>query len=130
MLDMPYQIGYNICGGVRKNEVNMSEFNLFESIKQGLNEAIEYERGNLPDVKVKKVTIAPLNNYSGNDIKEIRLKQNMTQRLFAEALGVSAKTVEAWETGTNKPSGAANRMLELLKQDNNLFEKYSIVERQ
>jgi putative transcriptional regulator len=54
----------------------------------------------------------------------------MTQRLFAEALGVSVKTVEAWETGTNSPSGVANRMLGLLMQDNTLLEKYSIVARQ
>jgi len=103
--------------------------NLFESIKQGLNEAIQYEQGNLPNVKVDKITVAPLHAYNGVQIKEIRTQQNMTQRLFAEALGVSVKTVEAWETGTNKPSGTANRMLELLAQDNKLLERYSIVER-
>jgi len=102
---------------------------LFESIKQGLNEAIQYEQGNLPNVKVDKITVAPLHAYNGVQIKEIRTQQNMTQRLFAEALGVSVKTVEAWETGTNKPSGTANRMLELLAQDNKLLERYSIVER-
>ena len=102
---------------------------LYESIKRGLGEAIEYERGNLPDVKVHKVTIAPLNTYNSDDIKEIRINQNMTQRLFAEALGVSVKTIEAWEAGTNSPSGVASRMLELLKQDNSLFERYSIVAR-
>ena len=101
----------------------------FESIKQGLNEAIEYERGELPNVQVDKITVAPINIYGGDEIKEIRAHQNLTQRLFAEALGVSVKTVEAWEAGTNKPSGTANRMLDLLKQDNNLFEKYSIVAR-
>ena len=106
----------------------MSEF--FESIKQGLSEVIEYEKGNLPKVKVRRVTIAPLNRYNSDEIKEIRTRQNMTQRLFAEALGVSVKTVEAWEAGTNSPSGAASRMLDLLKQDNSLFEKYSIVARQ
>ena len=105
----------------------MNEF--FESIKQGLNEAIEYERGNLPNVKMHKVTVAPLNAYTNKDIKEIRIKQNMTQRLFAEALGVSPKTVEAWEAGTNSPSGAASRMLGLLQQDSSLFEKYSIIAR-
>jgi len=103
--------------------------NLFESVKQGLNEAIQYEQGNLPNVKVDKITVAPLHAYNGVQIKEIRTQQNMTQRLFAEALGVSVKTVEAWETGTNKPSGTANRMLELLAQDNKLLERYSIVER-
>jgi len=104
--------------------------NLFESIRAGLGEAIEHERGNLPSVKTGKFTIAPLYTYDSGEIREIRTKQNMTQNLFAQVLGVSPKTIESWEAGTNKPSGAANRMLELLAQDNNLLEKYSIIERQ
>ena len=112
----------------------MSEF--FDGIKQGLLEAIEYEKGNLPNVKVHRVvkqpliTIAPLNIYSSNGIRALRVRQNMTQKSFAEAMGVSVKTVEAWESGTNSPSGVATRMLALLKQDDGLFEKYSIVTRQ
>ena len=103
---------------------------LFESIKKGLNEAIEYERGTLPNVKVDKVIVAPLYTYTASEIKEIRTQQGMTQKLFAEAIGVSVKTVESWEAGTNSPSGIANRILELLRQDDNLFERYSIVVRQ
>jgi putative transcriptional regulator len=103
---------------------------LFESIKQGLNEAIEYECGNLPSVKVDKITVSPLRIYTASEIKEMRIKNNMSQRLFAEALGVSVKTVEAWEAGTNCPSGVAHRMLELLSRDNSLFERYNIIARQ
>jgi len=103
--------------------------NLFQSIKQGLNEAIEYERSNLPNVKVDKVTVTPIHVYDANEVKAIRAQQSMTQKLFAEALGVSVKTVEAWEAGTNKPSGVANRLLGLLKQDDALLERYSIVSR-
>jgi len=102
---------------------------MFESIRQGLSEAIEYERGNLPNVKVDRITVAPLPEHSASDIKEIRMRLPMTQRLFAEALGVSVKTVESWESGTNSPSGIASRLLGLLKQDNRLFESYGIVER-
>jgi putative transcriptional regulator len=54
----------------------------------------------------------------------------MSQRLFAKALGVSIKTVEAWEAGINCPSGVAHRMLELLSQDNSLFERYNVIARQ
>ena len=103
---------------------------LFESIKQGLNEAIEYERGNLTNVRVDKVTVTPIHMYNATEVKVIRTQHSMTQKLFAEAMGVSVKTVEAWEAGTNKPSGVANRMLELLNRDNTLFERYSIVARQ
>ena len=103
---------------------------LFESIKQGLTEAIEYERGDLSDVKVDKMTISPIRAHSSADIKAIRKQLNMTQRLFAAALGVSAKTVEAWESGINAPSGIANRMLEMLSQDSKLLERCSVVQRQ
>ena len=102
---------------------------LFESIKQGLTEAIEYEKGNLP-LKVDKITVSPLHVYTSVKVKEIRKHHNMTQRIFAEALGVSVKTIESWESGKNTPSGCASRMLELLDRDNTLLEKYSIVARQ
>jgi len=102
----------------------------FESIKQGLNEAIEYEKGNLPGVKVDKITVSPVHSYTSAKVKEIRALHNMTQKVFAEALGVSVKTVESWESGKNNPSGCASRMLELLECDNMLLEKYSIVARQ
>ena len=39
----------------------------------------------------------------------------MSQRLFASYLGVSVKTVEAWENGTNHPSGSAKRLISLLE---------------
>ena len=103
---------------------------LFESIKQGLTEAIEYERGDLPNVKVDKLTISPIRIHSGDEVKAIMKRLNMTQKLFAAALGVSVKTVEAWESGVNAPSGIANRMMELLSQDSTLLERCSIVARQ
>ena len=102
---------------------------LFESIKQGLSEAVEFERGNLPGVRFDKITISPVHKHSGSEVKAIRLKLNMTQKLFAATLGVSSKTVEAWESGINPPSGSANRMLELLSRDDDLLERCAIVAR-
>ena len=102
---------------------------LFESIKQGLSEAIEYERGKLPNVKVDKITVTPIYVYSAAEIRNIRVRQGLTQKLFAEALGVSVKTIESWESGTNTPSGIANRMLDLIMRDEGLFERCAIVTR-
>ncbi len=104
--------------------------NVFEGIMRGANEALEYARGNLPDVRVDKITVNSTHIYTGDEVKAIRTQQHMTQKLFAKALGVSVKTVEAWESGVNTPSGAASRVLEMLSQDNELFEKYAIVARQ
>ena len=54
---------------------------------------------------------------------------NKHQRLFAEALGVSVKTIEAWESNKNTPSGCASRILELIERDKALLEKHSIIMR-
>ena len=38
----------------------------------------------------------------------------MTQSAFANYMGVSSKTVEAWEKGTNHPTGPACRLIYFL----------------
>lgn len=101
---------------------------VFESIVQGLNEAIEYEKGNVA-AKTAKLSVAPLPDMNGIEIKTIRQSLDMTQVIFAAVMGVSVKTVEAWEAGTNAPSGTAKRMLSLLKSDPQLPEKYHLLSR-
>ena len=89
---------------------------LFDEIKTGLNEAIEYEKGNLK-ATTKTLSITPIEAFTASDIKAIRKNAGMTQVLFAKYLGVSLKTVEAWEAGRNQPNGTACRMLSLTKKD-------------
>lgn len=89
---------------------------LFEDIKVGLEQAIEYEKGNL-SAKKTTLTILPVEKFTSEEIKSIRLNAGMTQAVFAKFLGVSVKTVEAWESGRNHPEGAACRMLALTRQN-------------
>lgn len=106
----------------------MSEANTaFSSIMTGLNEAIEYQKGNLKGVKRRRVTISPLPNYTAETIRAIRNTLNLSQIVFAKALGVSTKTIEAWESGRNKPQGPALRMLQLLKTDTRVLEEHDII---
>ena len=42
-------------------------------------------------------------------------------------MGVSVKTVEAWEAGTNKPIGSARRFLSVLKADPTLLSRINII---
>ncbi len=100
---------------------------LFEGIIKGLDEAIEIESGKRVGHR-KKVTISPIGVYSKSEIKEIRKTLELTQSTFASVIGVSTKTVEAWETGTNMTNGSARRLLGLLKMDNNLPKQYHIIE--
>lgn len=108
--------------------MNRKQQDVFESIRTGLQEAIDYERGTLKQpVRTRKVTIAPLPHYRGAAIKQIRQKLNMTQSLFAEILGVSIKTIEAWEADRNEPEGPAQRMLSLLEAGHEFLEHYHLV---
>ncbi len=102
----------------------MSEFNLFESIKNGLEEAIEYEKGNPSNVRVRRVKIEPIRQYTAQEIKDIRSKANLSQSAFANFMGVSKKTVEAWEAGTNIPQGSSQRLLEIISKDSTILQQY------
>lgn len=99
---------------------------VFDEIKLGLNEAIEYEKGNLK-ANTKTLSIIPIEKFSANEIKDIRKNTGMTQVLFAKYLGVSLKTVEAWESGRNHPSGTACRMLSITKKDPQFPQRSGIV---
>jgi putative transcriptional regulator len=88
--------------------------NVYESIMQGLTEATDYQQGKIRARKTK-LTIKPVDTFNTNEIKRIRQKTDMSQVMFARSLGVSPKTVEAWENGRNKPEGASRRLLEVVR---------------
>ena len=77
---------------------------LFEDLKEGLQEAIDFEKGN-GKAKTTTYIIDPVRSYSNVEIKAVRNKAGMTQAVFANYLGVSKKTVEAWELGRTHPTG-------------------------
>ncbi len=66
--------------------------------------------------KTYKVTdeVVSIIEFTADDIKRIRKKTRTTQGFLANWLGVSKKTVQAWEGGWNTPNGASARLLSLL----------------
>jgi putative transcriptional regulator len=99
---------------------------LFDDIKTGLEQAIEYEKGNLK-ARTVKVRMKPLNDFTAKDVRNIRISTNLSQASFAKLFGVSQKTVEAWEAGRNVPNGTAKRLLDLLQEDPNFPQKAGII---
>jgi putative transcriptional regulator len=84
---------------------------LIKSLRQALSH-VKQERSN--DIRTKLVVLSNSPLYKGKDIKRIRRKVCQTQGLFAKTLGVSVKTVEAWEANRNIPQGPAQRILFIL----------------
>jgi putative transcriptional regulator len=56
----------------------------------------------------KRVAVEP-----SSPVVRARLKSGLTQAQFAPLLGVSKRTLEQWEQGRRKPSGAAETLIRL-----------------
>ena len=105
----------------------MGNSSVYESIMAGLNEALEDAQSKTPILKRNKVSVEPVKVYEADEVKKIRASTGMSQKTFASYMGVSDKTVEAWEAGTNHPSGAASRLLRMMEMDDELIVRFPFV---
>ena len=81
----------------------------FESIKQGLTEAIAHAKGESVAVK----TYQP----KAVDVKLLRKNVKMTQEQFAARFGFSVATVRHWERGDRRPHGHALVLLNVIEKN-------------
>lgn len=100
----------------------------YEDLKKGLNEAIDYHKGDKTKARTKEIEIQVAKCLEPNEIKNLRNDLKLTQKSFAYLMNVSNKTVESWERGTNKPSGSSQRLLNIFINnpeivDTLIFEK-------
>jgi putative transcriptional regulator len=52
--------------------------------------------------------------YTGDSVKELRARLNLSQTVLAHVINTSAATVRAWEAGTKKPGGPSCKLLSIL----------------
>lgn len=100
---------------------------MYESILSGLAEAVEDAQRKEKKLSRRVVSVIPVKEYSANEIRMIRQNTGLSQKLFADYMGVSPKTVEAWEAGINCPSGAASRILNMMEMDADLTKRFPFV---
>ena len=51
-----------------------------------------------------------------NEVAQARQKSGLSQMQFAEALGISKRTLQEWEQGRRSPSGAAQTLIRIAKR--------------
>ncbi|MDQ6951734.1 MAG: NadS family protein [Mariprofundales bacterium] len=85
----------------------MSDF--FDSMKQGMTEAVQYSKNKCPDAVVHK--------FSAVDVKKIRSNLAMSQTEFASAFGISVSTLRHWERGDRIPQGPALVLLNIVAKE-------------
>ena len=81
----------------------------FDSIKKGLDEALEYSKG--------KKGKAVVHEFTSVDVKNIRAKTGMSQNEFASAFGISVSTLRHWERGDRTPQGPALVLLNVVAKE-------------
>ena len=103
----------------------MGDKSYYESLKASLEDAVAYAQGDMSRCRVV-VRESPVPEYKAEDVARIRKSLDLSQRALANALGVSTRTVEAWEAGRNVPSGAARHLLYLFDCDHSLVGKLMV----
>jgi putative transcriptional regulator len=98
----------------------------FDGIMQGLKEVKAHREGKLK-LRTTKLLIKPVPTYTAKNVKELRQELRLAQSSFAIACGVSVKTVEAWEAGTNTPSGVARRLFQIIENDPSVLTRRGIL---
>lgn len=81
----------------------------FESIKQGLTEAVGHAKG--------KQVAAKVYQSSPGDVAGLRKRLDLTQEQFAARFGFSVATLRHWERGDRYPQGPALVLLNLIDRD-------------
>jgi putative transcriptional regulator len=89
---------------------------VFEGLREGLQDAIAYEKGQTINLRVQEIP-APPKPVSPKEIRRIRETLNATQEVFASYLNVSANAVRSWEQGTRRPQQAALKLLAIAKKN-------------
>ena len=99
-------------------ESNFAEMDFFSDLMDGLEEALAHSKG-----KASAETFVRKRSLPAVNVAEIRESLSMTQKAFATVLGVSRRTVEAWESGKSTPTPTAKKLMFLIQSDHSLVEK-------
>jgi len=81
----------------------------FDSIRQGLEEAIAWKKG--------KKTGARVRTYSAMDVAKIRKKTKLSQREFSTSFSIPLSTLRQWEQGQRVPRGPAQALLKIIDRN-------------
>lgn len=77
-----------------------------------LHEVGAMKKSTLRDIEKLAVPKAPA--YDAAMVRGIRIRYKISQPVFARILNVGPSTVQQWEQGKKKPSGASARLLDVI----------------
>jgi len=93
----------------------MSE--VYESVMEGLNEALAFARGEKTGAVVHQITAPAV------DVAAIRASTGLSQGAFARSIGVAKGTLLNWEHGRRRPTGPAQVLLAMIAKKPSLVSE-------
>lgn len=90
-----------------------------KSILEVVHESVEglYDAGLVDAITMHEfnaMCLTPIDNLSPREIKSLRLREKVSQGVFALYLNTSVSTVQKWERGEKHPRGISLKMLNLI----------------
>ncbi len=89
----------------------------YDSIKQGLTEALAFAQGKETGARVHEVTVPTV------DVAAIRASTGLSQSAFARSIGVAKGTLLNWEHGRRHPTGPAQVLLAMIAKKPSLVSE-------
>ncbi|HEX7751979.1 MAG TPA: helix-turn-helix domain-containing protein [Novosphingobium sp.] len=89
----------------------------YESIKQGLTEALAFAEGKETGARVHQVAVPVV------DVAAIRASTGLSQGAFARSIGVAKGTLLNWEHGRRRPTGPAQVLLAIIAKKPSLVSE-------
>lgn len=89
----------------------------YDSIMQGLNEALDYAQGKETGAVVHQIEVPTV------DVAAIRASTGLSQGAFARSIGVAKGTLLNWEHGRRHPTGPAQVLLAMLAKKPSLVSE-------
>jgi putative transcriptional regulator len=89
----------------------------YESIRQGLNEALAFAEGQKIGARVHRVSVPEV------DVAAIRASTGLSQGAFARSIGVAKGTLLNWEHGRRRPTGPAQVLLAMIAKKPSLVSE-------
>lgn len=86
----------------------------YDSIRQGLAEALDFAAGKTAGAQVHQVNVTQV------DVAAIRASTGLSQSQFARSIGVAKGTLLNWEQGRRRPTGPAQVLLAMIARQPSL----------
>jgi putative transcriptional regulator len=100
-----------------------------ENMIDGLQDAVAFSKGDASKARVRLVTLPEpikIPSYGAEDIYGIRKRLKLSKYALACVIGVSSRTVEAWEDGRTRPNGVVSRIIYLVDNNPELIDQLVI----